>query len=121
MIILNFALQFCCVWESSTIRHVIVFVFDCLVFVIGFVDVIIGNFYSLGLVVCGVRYPCLGTSMGTNFSNGPSHRFGDVLFRGQKIVCVLGCQRKAQSYPLGEICVLTPQKVPKLLFWVPYF
>ena len=56
-----------------------------------------------GLVVCGVRYPCLGTSMGTNFSNGPSHRFGDVLFRGQKIVCVLECQRKAKSYSLGNV------------------
>ena len=57
--------------------------------------------------------------MGTNFSNGPSHRLGDVLFRGQKIVCVLGCQRKAKSYPLEKICVLMPQKVPKLRFLSP--
>ena len=85
------------------------------------------TFTPWGLVVCGVRYPCLGSSMGTNFSNGLSHCLGDVLFRGQKIVCVPVCRRKAKSYPLGnvplspKICVLTPQKVPKFLFWFTYF
>ena len=61
------------------------------------------TFTPWGLVVCGVRYPCLGSSMGTNFSNGLSHCLGDVLFRGQKIVCVPVCRRKAKSYPLGNV------------------
>ena len=68
------------------------------------------TFTPWGLVVCGVRYPCLGTSMGTNFSNGPSHRFGDVLFRGQKIVSVLVCQGKAESYHLENV-LLSPKNV----------
>ena len=48
--------------------------------------------------------------METNFSNGPSHRFGDVLFRGQKIVCVQVCQRKAKSHPLDNV-LLRPKNL----------
>ena len=68
------------------------------------------TFTPWGLVVCGVRYPCLGSSMGTNFSNGLSHCLGDVLFRGQKIVCVPVCRRKAKSYPLGNV-LLSPKSL----------
>ena len=76
MIILNFALQFGCVWESSTIRHVIVFVFDCLVFVIGFVDVIIGNFYSLGVGCVWCPLPLSGNFYGNQFLQCCGPQFG---------------------------------------------
>ena len=61
------SLQFDYVWVSVTMRHVILFVFDCLVFVIGLVDVIIGNFYSLGVGCVWCPLPLSGNFYGNQF------------------------------------------------------